>query len=302
MHLPFQTTVEQWWETHGIRTDNMLWRKDKRFYRHLLQEIDKEHQAVKKLSENMFNTPKVVHEHVTQAYENFTFIMQKEFAEVTGIIMDHKLLLNRQLDKLVEVEENIRLFEPNHPSLKEIHQIYVALEKEIEGQLASFTSFFNTTWTLMQVLSDSAKAREMYAALLHERKDMRDVTRELDALESEARNKKPINEAEIAKLKKDIEADINDRKEIFNDALLLLQKILATVSTGRESSFKAEQQRPGDIAQLIEKVRKERNYPPDWAEEHYKYLIALEKPVFVWLDKEINKGRLFISKAEHVSG
>jgi len=273
-----------------------------------MRDIKQEHDTLRKYIEVIHELSKnqrgqVTQEEVNKIVDKYIKFKAKDIALIEEIIKDNKVIIRRSLDKLDQLRNDIST--SNDPGKEQhekmIHDMQVALKKELTDQLASFATFMNTTWSMKTFLDESSQTRELFYKIKQERPSVVAEDKWLKEITSQARSGKPIDEHKFKTLVEMHRAAIKVRGELIFAAIILLQSIMGDISTGKEQEKVGVQTTTGTFMKLLEKMEKEDEFPEHWAEEIGLKLTAVSDGLLVWLKREVAEGRILLSEAERDS-
>jgi hypothetical protein len=283
------TTIEQWWESHSIRSDVSILRRQRRQTRRFENAWTKVQDATKHISEAFEDGRK---EKISKAFKEYQKQMKESIDDLTYVFENSKIIFTREVDNLATLETDLRNSSDAHARalLDEAKAMYREVESAVEKLFQEITSFHSVNLTTKKILTESGQAREAQAELIKGRNAIRKV-KDIKQVDKDVRNGS-ITEKDTQTLKNSHKAmteSIKDEMDALAITLLLLQEIESDIEKRRQFVKEKERSRHegGD------------SYPHGWAEENLTLLNSLTERVETWLEEEVAEGRIFLSSVEH---
>jgi len=212
-----------------------------------------------------------------------------EIELLKSIVIKHKTLLNRNLDKLQRLEQDI-VGNKNAANKEELIRKIRGMEKQLEDAILSllqrFTSFQNTNYTTMKLLDRASQLRDEFYQLRLSRGDVKEYDKDIASIENDARAGKITEDKKMERLLAALKEELEHQTHAMSDAMLILSEMVIAVS---KEKLRVAEERDHD------------QYPKAWAEKDLAELSDLEKQINEWVATEISEGRVFLSKAKRAA-
>ena len=283
------TVIKQYLESHSIRSDLGVARKERRDARHARTHYRQSLARAKKIDEAFEQGEKTK---IQRSFEDYKKIMEHELHDLKEIINDYKTLMQRALAETRDLRAAVLIAKKsNHFTAQQITAITSEVEllerelaKKFDKYFRSLTSFESINISTLALLDAASVLNDLFYQTKEMRKEVAAFNRAIHSeIKALRRGKSDDHVTRIkestAKFKKEL-----DRcgKELA-DVIQLLQKFQANFDK---------------MSKNIEKEKDDDTYPPGWAAENMAVVAALHREVKQLVDEEIEKARIFMSKEE----
>ena len=280
------TTIKEWLETHSLNSDRTLVGREMRYTRRLGRKYNEELKTSKEFAEAFATGDQ---DKILKALMKHTTVVFMEIELLKSIVIKHKTLLNRNLDKLQRLEQDI-VGNKNAANKEELIRKIRGMEKQLEDAILSllqrFTSFQNTNYTTMKLLDRASQLRDEFYQLRLSRGDVKEYDKDIASIENDARAGKITEDKKMERLLAALKEELEHQTHAMSDAMLILSEMVIAVS---KEKLRVAEERDHD------------QYPKAWAEKDLAELSDLEKQINEWVATEISEGRVFLSKAKRAA-
>lgn len=277
-------------ETLSPWSDASIARRERREVRRVIRDERKE-ETVDREIEGAFGAGE--RQRIQEAYEHYRKMMEHEIADFKHILREYKILSKRVLDDVQNLSVALTTSSSAAAAgnlqkwLEKVQEINDGLEKDYKTYIGELAAFSSTNLSLRQLLDEASQLKDLYFQTREMRKHVRGFSKAMKREISDERAGKRLTEQDReGKYKAILEAWASELRTMgrqHRDVVMLLQSLHKKVER--------------HVDKLHDRL--DTHYPEAWAEENIRELRTIERDLKTFIDDEIGKARLFLSKIEH---
>ena len=285
------TTLKNWLESHSLRSDAGIARRERRVTRRLGRDILKGMAVGEKIDMGFTSGNK---DTILKAFTLYRAVVGSEVKDLRAYIVGYKVLMRRAIESIELLEQDIKM-NAHEQHKDELLRILAQMEAEIlasfRGFLQGLTSFESANYSTTKLLDKASQARDLYYQALELRGPVKSLSRWIGREESSERSGQA--------------RDIVVERKAYENALNALRAELQRHTQGLHDAFIILQETAADAKVKLDLVQDEvakERYPAAWADENRKEIAPVRTMIDDLVQDEIRQSRVLLSEIERAQG